>query len=245
VISFVNVASPCSRSMNVRLSTAKRALKAAAQKALGHQSWNSDDDQIALLGSPRIIFDIGANTGQTATRYRDLFPDAHIFSFEPDFETFKKLEANFSGDSHVSPIPFALSDKQELARMYIMENRELNSFLPASGDWAKTEKVIETQTTTVDLFCRERGIEQIDILKVDAQGAEMAIFRGAAGIFEKRAVRAIFTEVYFDPVYAGMPVFADLDVELRNHGFHLHGIYSLTAGSDGHLDLGNALYYLE
>ena len=56
-------------------------------------------------------------------------------------------------------------------------------------------------------------------------------------------MRAVFTEVNFDAVYSGMPLFADLDVELRNHGFRIHGIYSLTAGVDGHLDFGNALYY--
>jgi len=231
--------------MNVRLSTAKRALKAAAQKALGHQSWNSDDDQIALLGSPRIIFDVGANIGQTAASYRTLFPQAQIFSFEPDPETFKKLEAAFAGDSHVSPIPFALSDRQARIPMNIMEHSVVNSILQPIGDWAKTEKVIEVQTTTVDLFCRERGIEQIDILKVDAQGAELAIFHGAIETFQKRGVRAVFTEIYFDPVYSGMALFGDLDGELRNHGFRLHGIYSLTAGTDGHLDFGNALYYLE
>lgn len=231
--------------MNARLLTARHALKSVVQRALGHQSWNSDEDQMAIVSSPRIILDIGANIGQTATRYRAMFPEAHIFSFEPDPETFKKLEAACAGDTRVSPIPLALSSRQESVPMYIMAHRELNSFLKPSGDWARTEKVIEIQSTTVDMFCHERGIEQIDILKVDVQGAELAVFRGAAGMFQKRAVRAVFTEVYFDPVYTGMPVFADLDGELRSHGFRLHGIYSLTAGSDGHLDLGNALYYLD
>jgi len=73
----------------------------------------------------------------------------------------------------------------------------------------------------------------------------LAIFHGAIETFQKRGVRAVFTEIYFDPVYSGMALFGDLDGELRNHGFRLHGIYSLTAGTDGHLDFGNALYYLE
>ena len=231
--------------MNARLLTARHALKSVVQRALGHQSWNSDEDQMAIVSSPRIILDIGANIGQTATRYRAMFPEAHIFSFEPDPETFKKLEAACAGDTHVSPIPFALSDRQARIPMNIMEHSVVNSFLQPIGDWAKAEKVIEVQTTTVDLFCREHGIEQIDILKVDAQGAELAIFHGASESFQRRAVGAVFTEVYFDPVYTGMPVFADLDRELRSHGFRLHGIYSLTAGSDRHLDFGNALYYLD
>jgi Methyltransferase FkbM domain len=96
----------------------------------------------------------------------------------------------------------------------------------------------------VDAFCKQKGIDSVDILKVDVEGSEAAVFRGAEGLFQKRAVRNVFTEVYFNPLYVGMPIFADLDAHLKAKGFRLHGIYSLTPSYEGHVLGGNAFYRL-
>jgi hypothetical protein len=69
----------------------------------------------------------------------------------------------------------------------------------------ETGKTIEIQTETVDHFCSEHGVSRIDILKVDAEGAEARMFRGAEEMCSRGAVRSVFVEVYFDSVYEGMP----------------------------------------
>ena len=45
-----------------------------------------------------IIFDVGANTGQSIDRFRSLFPESKIYSFEPDKVSFKLLRENYSSD---------------------------------------------------------------------------------------------------------------------------------------------------
>jgi hypothetical protein len=85
-------------------------------------------------------------------------------------------------------------------------------------------------------------VSRIDILKVDAEGAEARIFRGAEEMFSRGAVLSVFVEVYFDPVYEGMPLMWDLHAQLRGAGFRLHGLYSLVSGRNGLLSYGNALY---
>ena len=61
-------------------------------------------------------------------------------------------------------------------------------------------------------------------------------------MFSRKAIRAVFVEVYFDPVYEGMPLMWDLHAQLSEFGFRLHGLYSLYAGQSGLLSFGNALY---
>lgn len=191
-----------------------------------------------------MIIDIGANEGQKAIRYRGLFPNARIFSFEPVPDTFQILRSRCVGDQQVETIQAAVSDECSTAPMYIVRHNVGNSLLKPVGHWTETKATITVRTITVDEFCEERGIDSIDILKVDAEGSESAVFRGAEGLFRKRAIRNVFTEVYFNPLYSGMPLFADLDAILKAKGFRLHGIYSLTPSYEGYVLGGNAFYRL-
>lgn len=216
----------------------KRLLRTIAKKAFGYQSWNSDEDQQRLLPDSKIIFDVGANIGQTAKTYRQLFPKAQIWSFEPFPKCYESLRNSLS-DKQFHPIPKALSDKVSTASLNLGAGSVTNSLLRREGGTGET---IQIQTDTVDHFCAENGISNIDILKVDVEGAENLVFNGAKAMFSRGAIRAVFVEVYFDPVYEGMPLMWDLHAQLRDFGFVLHGLYSLNAGHKGTLSFANALY---
>ena len=95
---------------------------------------------------------------------------------------------------------------------------------------------------TIDHFCVEHGIDSIDILKVDVEGAEDRAFTGANEMFSRGAIRSVFVEVYFRQVYERMPLFWELDARLNRFGFGLCGLYSLNSARDGFLSFGNALY---
>lgn len=213
-------------------------LRTLVKKALGYQSWNSDDDQHRFIPDASIIFDVGANVGQTARTYRRLFPSAHIWSFEPFPESYKALCRSLS-DQKFHPTLTAFSDQVGTTTLNIGGATITNSLLRRETD---TGNAIEIQTDTVDHFCRKNGIDRIDILKVDVEGVENLVFRGAQEMFSRGAIRAVFVEVYFDPVYEGMPLMWDLHAQLSNFGFSLRGLYSLYAGRSGLLSFGNALY---
>jgi hypothetical protein len=97
--------------MNAHVVKLSHQTKSFVKRILGYRSWNSDVDQLALIKDPHVIFDIGANVGQTAMRYRAIFPNARIFSFEPVPETYKKLQTSFAGDKLVETIQVAVSDE--------------------------------------------------------------------------------------------------------------------------------------
>jgi len=216
----------------------KSQLRTLAKKALGYHSWNSDDDQKRLIPGAKVIFDVGANVGQTAKTYRQLFPSAQIWSFEPFPASYESLCRSLS-DQEFHPIPLALSDQVASTTLNIGAASITNSLLRRETDSGKT---ILIQTDTVDHFCSEHGIPSIDILKVDVEGAENRVFKGAQKMFSQGAIRSVFVEVYFDPVYEGMPLMWDLHAQLSEFGFRLYGLYSLYAGKNGLLSFGNALY---
>jgi FkbM family methyltransferase len=209
-----------------------------AKKVLGIDSWNSDDHQKRAITDAKIIFDVGANIGQSAQTYRRLYPQAEIWSFEPFPSTYKDLCRSVS-DPKFHPVELALSDRIATTELNIGAETITNSFLRRQSDTGET---IEVQTDTIDNFCWERGITNIDILKVDVEGAEERVFKGAREMFSRGAIRSVFVEVYFRPVYERMPLFWDLDTHLNRLGFGLSGLYSLNLSGDGFLSFGNALY---
>src|SRR5215469_1920384 len=151
------------------------SLRTVAKKALGYQSWNSDDDQQVAVPDAKVIFDVGANVGQSARTYRKLFPTSQIWSFEPLPSTYESLCASLS-DTGFHPVPVALSDRIGMTTLNIGSQSITNSILKRESH---TGQSVQVPTDTIDHFCCEHGIDAIDILKVDVEGAEGYVFKGA------------------------------------------------------------------
>src|SRR5271168_1495685 len=136
------------------------------------------------------------NVGQTARNYRRLYPQANIWSFEPAPDSFRELE-------HCLPNKFtamrlALSDRQGEAQLNIGDESYTNSLLVRGNHAGKT---IDVATDTIDNICSSYDISEIDILKIDVEGAATRVLNGAAQMLSRRAVKAVFIEVYFTPAY--------------------------------------------
>jgi hypothetical protein len=84
----------------------------------------------------------------------------------------------------------------------------------------------EITTTTLESWAREADVARVDGLKLDVQGAELAVLRGAGELLEQ--VRVVDLEVEFNPIYRGQPLFAEIDVFLRERGFALWRLGELT-----------------
>ncbi len=73
--------------------------------------------------------------------------------------------------------------------------------------------------STLDDWTREAGVLAVDFIKLDTQGAELDIFRGAERTL--KSVRMLEVEVEFNELYTGQPLFGDVDRHLRERGFVL------------------------
>ncbi|MDA7950617.1 MAG: FkbM family methyltransferase, partial [Pirellulaceae bacterium] len=206
-----------------------------------------------LLAGQKVktVFDVGANTGETALYYRRLFPETTVYSFEPFPVTFQELQTKAANDRLIIPLQLALAEKEEIKTFYSFENHVTNSLLPFSkeagayvegmDDLSKSE-MLQVQSTSLDLFCQENGIDIIDLLKLDVQGGEGKVIEGGQEILTKKKVRAIISEVDFVSVYEGQTWAGELLQMFAEYGYHLYDFYNFAYSETGQVKWGDAIF---
>lgn len=173
-----------------------------------------------------IIFDVGANQGQTVHWLRSGFPASTIHSFEPSPTTFQTLSQQTSHFKDVHLWNCALGSVP--GRMKLLENEksEMSSFLPlGESGWGQITRETEVDVKTIDQICDDQKIAHIDILKSDAQGFDLEVFKGAERMMQSNKVGLIFVEVTFSDVYEQLPSFGQLYDHLISRGFRLVSFY--------------------
>jgi FkbM family methyltransferase len=200
--------------------------------------------------APAVIFDIGANTGQTAVRFARRFPDARIFSFEPDPQAFAALETNVASYPGVHTINAAVGDRDGKASFRINAENTTNSFLPTAEEapryWAaesfRLQELVEVEVRSLDAFCADDGIDAVDLLKIDAQGYELRIFDGARRLLSRKAITCIYAELLFVPFYEGQAFYHQVCGRLAEHGYRLVGFYDPVYTREGYLSWCDGLF---
>jgi FkbM family methyltransferase len=142
------------------------------------------------------VFDVGANIGQSSLTVLAHFPNAEVYSFEPHPHTFQKLAAQLKGE-RVKVFNLALSDKSRTAELFTYDKDLINSLTPTASfavRFGKRGKAIPVQVSTVDEFCSSHNIEAIDILKVDTEGCDLDVLRGAASALQSQKIRFLYIE---------------------------------------------------
>jgi len=142
-----------------------------------------------------VIFDVGANIGKYSKALNEVF-DGHLilYSFEPSVKTFNKLQETLAGYDKGHLNQFGFGAKREKLTLFTNEdysgiasvyNRRLEHF---NINMDKTE-AIEIQT--IDEFCRENNIAEIDFLKLDIEGHELSALKGADQMIRNRKIKFI------------------------------------------------------
>jgi FkbM family methyltransferase len=141
------------------------------------------------------VFDVGANVGDYAREaYVLLGPSARISCFEPSHATCEMLKKNTRGIGAIAVHPLGFSD--------VEETLELFSDTKGSGLASVYDRRLDHQNihllnretvrlSTIDRFCLENGIASIHLLKVDVEGHEYKVFKGAAGMIDANAIDVI------------------------------------------------------
>ncbi len=197
-----------------------------------------------------VIFDIGAHHGQTARAFRNWFPRAHIFCFEPSPDSFKKLINNTSADPRIRCFNYGLTDREGDFPFRRNQQSSTNSLLetdPASifvwgADILTTNEVIELQFLPLDSVARILSVERIHILKMDVQGAEYKIIQGAGRLCAESRIDLVYSEIIAQPTYLGQKRFDQALSSYYESGFDLFGIYNLSHTSVGKLRQVDVLF---
>jgi FkbM family methyltransferase len=190
---------------------------------------------ICIVGSRKI-----EKQDDYASQNWDIFaPNLTIYGFDADLEACEQANADLAArkvnwtEKH---IPLALSNTEGKATLYVTKYPGCSSLYPPSEEYIKRfsgnselielESTLDLSTTTLEKFCKAEGIKEIDFLHLDVQGGELNVLQGADGILNN-SVLGLMTEVEFTEIYAGQPLFSDVDVYLRKQGLTLFDFGSM------------------
>jgi FkbM family methyltransferase len=201
-------------------------------RAMLPQSVPSTGAQLAsaILGErSAIVLDVGARWGAENAWWR-LSPLAKLIGFEPDASECERLNA-LHGDRHADEyVPLALSDSCGTATLYVTSEPACSSLYPPDErlverypDLAdiRPSREVAVSSVTLDAWIdtRPEALDAMAFMKLDVQGAELKVLRGASRVLGKCA--GVEVEVEFNPMYRGQPLFAEVDALLRSAGFSL------------------------
>jgi len=149
-----------------------------------------------LLGArPALVFDVGANLGAfTTAALEALGPTARVVAFEPSPQTFRLLTEALGGRAGVELHNLGLGEQPGQLSLYSDEiGSGMASLYQRNLDaQGRTLNLVEqVNITTLDRFCAEHQISAIDYLKLDVEGHELSVLRGAQNLLDAGAIGLI------------------------------------------------------
>jgi FkbM family methyltransferase len=176
---------------------------------------------------PRLkVIDVGASPIDGLPPYQPLFDAGRVdlVGFEPDADQYRRLLA--LERPHATYLPHAIGDGSE-GVLHICKSAGMTSLLEPDAEilqhfhgvpqWGTVLRTLPIATKRLDDIPEAQNA---DYLKLDLQGGELGVLRGAPRLLQQ--VLVVHLEVQFVPFYKDQPLFAELDQALRQAGFFFH-----------------------
>jgi FkbM family methyltransferase len=181
--------------------------------------------------APFMVFDVGANDGDYLNAALATFGDRlKAWSFEPQSASFRKLSDRFGADLRIKLKQAAVGSETGAVQLFFSSEGETTASLhrdSVSGQ-AHSETV---SLTTIDHICEEEQIAQIDLLKIDTEGHEMAVLLGASRMIESGAIAAIqfeFGDTFLHTPYHFTDIWQLLSPRYAFYRILRHGLVEVT-----------------
>lgn len=149
----------------------------------------------------RVAFDVGAGAGEyTKLLVKHLPPQSRILSFEPQSLAYRKLADLVIHDEMrtVTPFNFGFSNQSRTSALHkdkdgtVLASLYARNLVHCNISMTLREEV---KLKTIDNFCLSQNIDLIDFLKLDVEGHEMEVLRGAQRMLSGRHIRIIQWEM--------------------------------------------------
>jgi len=173
------------------------------------------------------IVDVGCRWGITE-KFKGL-KEAYFIGFDPDEEECNKLQKLSDSQGINSKfVPYALDSSSKNRNIYITEEPACSSFYKPISEIYKDYSSLKCITPvkessisciTLDDWCENNHLDYIDYLKIDVQGAELDVLKGATKVLQ--SVNILELEVEFNRLYENQCLFHEVDAYLRKQGFVL------------------------
>lgn len=191
---------------------------------------------VRFLPSNPVIIDAGAYDGRESRLMASMWPEGHVYAFEPVSQLYEKVRKQLDGVKNATAFPLALGDQCGMQRIFLsIEADDLptikmitqsSSFFPPKDHlvydhhtaFQGTQLV---QMTTLDQWAANHGVGRVDFLWLDLQGYELPALKGALKVLEN--VSVIVTELEFVEAYQNQPLYLEVKQWLEEQGFVLVG----------------------
>ena len=204
------------------------------------------------LDRPLVAIDVGCRDAEAAN-WLPFEPNVQLIGFEPDPEECARLQREMKGPADRRFVPVALGARPGEAVLHLTRHVQSSSLYEPDPEAIERHPELQAHeevgrrtvaVTTLDAWGEQADAGAPDLLKLDVQGAELDVLRGAERALT--SVRAIEVEVEFQPLYRDQPLFHDVDAHLRTRGFvlwRLRGLRHLSiAGAEpASLEIGGSL----
>jgi len=175
-----------------------------------------------------VLFDVGANIGQYSLLASKLMGQTgKIYAFEPSQDIQPRLQENINLNAfkNIEIIPYAVaarSGKMKFYRANEEGNQGVGSLMPAQDyrSEIRSAEGVNVDVVSLDDFCESRGIKQVDFLKIDVEGYDLEVLKGAENLMERNPDLVIMSEVEpinLEQLGTTAKVFYDF---MESHHFH-------------------------
>jgi FkbM family methyltransferase len=203
---------------------------------------------LASPGAPRTTgdaIDVGAHTGAFADELLRSGLFSRVIAFEPNPVNADALSAQASRDARLEVVRAAAGEHPGEAEMHCDSDSATGSLLEYSDQYATRGPVRRLAVAVVSLDgYRERaapGAAPIRLLKIDTQGHDLAVLRGARGLLAGDRPLVI-AELIYVPMYTGQAEPDEILAAMRAHCYDLHALFNIHVTSEGRLAFADALF---
>ena len=209
-----------------------------------------------LLGPENVhtIVEIGAKDCTETIGFAKYFPNARIYAFECNPATLPLCRERIKNTKNITLIEKAVSDKNGEVSFFPIDQKNTitpwadgnpgaSSLLLASGKYKKetyVQKEVRVPSITLNSFFKDHGIERVDFLWMDIQGAELMALKGAGEALSR--IKIIFSEVEFMEIHKDQPLFGDIKTYLNAHHFSLYDFANFGRYFGDAIFVNNALH---
>lgn len=184
-------------------------------------------DSVPAL-APAVIFDVGANVGQSAELFLRAYPAAKIYCFEPVAASFHALRETLAEKGgQVELHQLAMGAERGQARIATSGTGTCATMMtPTTAGYQQSEEI---RVDTLDTFCSNAGITRIDYLKIDTEGNDLNVLRGAEHLLGDGGATVVEVEAGMHPENRLHVPLEDLKAHLQEYGYRCFGIYEPVA----------------
>jgi FkbM family methyltransferase len=178
------------------------------------------------FGKTEVWIDVGAHHGESSVAEARRNPGIKVYAVEPNLQSASKLTGHLP---NYLVLPIAIAEVNGFADFHLNAYDQASSLLPFNEEGLKSwegpslqaSSVVKVPTVRLDTLMNMLGVEEVDFLKIDAQGMDLAVLRSAGRRLSD--IRKIQLEVWVAPVslYVGTPSKAQTVSFLEDSGFHL------------------------